>query len=70
MALTDLSPKNGLFIFLAKSHKHISESASAAGWEESSLDLKAGDAVVWRGDLAYLHSSGGGGKFETLVFGE
>ncbi|CZT07728.1 uncharacterized protein RCO7_11218 [Rhynchosporium graminicola] len=69
VALTDLSPANGLFIFLAKSHKHTSESASAVGWEESRIDLKAGDAVLWRGDLVYLHSSGGGGKFETLVFG-
>ncbi|CZT13546.1 uncharacterized protein RAG0_17038 [Rhynchosporium agropyri] len=69
VALTDLSPANGLFIFLAKSHKHTSESASAVGWEENHIDLKAGDAVLWRGDLVYLHSSGGGGKFETLVFG-
>ncbi|KAH8674389.1 hypothetical protein BGZ60DRAFT_429400 [Tricladium varicosporioides] len=68
IALTDLSPANGLFIFLAKSHKRTSESASVVDWEESRLDLKAGDAVVWRGDLAYLHPPGGGGKFETLVF--
>jgi hypothetical protein len=27
--------------------------------EESRLDLKTSDAVVWWGDLAYLHSSSG-----------
>jgi ectoine hydroxylase-related dioxygenase (phytanoyl-CoA dioxygenase family) len=68
VALTNLNPENGLFIFLAKSHKRTSENTSA-GWKESRLDLMAGDAVVWRGDMAYLHSFGGGGKFETLVFG-
>lgn len=70
VALTDLSPINGLFIFLAKSHKRTPENASAVSWEESRLDLKAGDVVVWRGDLAYLHSSRGGRKFKTLVFGD
>jgi ectoine hydroxylase-related dioxygenase (phytanoyl-CoA dioxygenase family) len=64
IALSDLSPTNGLFIFLAKSHKR-----ERVEWEENRLDLKAGDVVVWRGDLAYLHSAGGGGKFQTLVFG-
>jgi hypothetical protein len=27
------------------------------------LNLKAGDAVVWQGDLVYIHLSGGGGVF-------
>ncbi|KAF7877682.1 hypothetical protein EAF04_001353 [Stromatinia cepivora] len=68
VALTDLSPATGLFIFLAGSHKHTLEGNSNDEWKECYLDLKAGDAIIWRGDLSYLHSSGGGGKFQTLVF--
>jgi len=66
IALTDLSPSNGWFILLEGSHERTG-AASSANWKQISLSLKAGDAVAWRGSLAYLHSSGGGGMFETLV---
>lgn len=63
IALTDLSPDNGWFILLEGSH----ELTGATDWKQVSLSLKPGDAVAWRGTLRYLHSSGGGGMFETLV---
>jgi hypothetical protein len=41
IALIDLSPTNGLFIFLAKSHNY-----KRVEWDENCLDLKASDIVV------------------------
>lgn len=32
------------------------------------LRLNAGDVVIWRGDLSYLRSPGGGGVFKILVY--
>ncbi|KAL3483312.1 hypothetical protein BJX62DRAFT_82559 [Aspergillus germanicus] len=63
IALTDLSSSNGWYTFYEDSHSRTSPLSKLAA-----LDLKAGDAVVWRGDLVYIHSSGGGGVFLTLVF--
>lgn len=68
IALTDLNPKTGWFIFLEGSHRRASTTFSVAEWNQVGLDIKAGDAVVWRGDLSYLHSSGGGASFMTMVF--
>ncbi len=68
IALTDLNSESGWFVLLEGSHQQKPESTPASEWKEASLNLSAGDAVVWRGDLAYLHSPGGGGKFETLVY--
>ncbi|KAL9123960.1 MAG: hypothetical protein Q9217_006664 [Psora testacea] len=69
VALTDLNPKTGWFVLLKGSHRRESKKTiSIAQWEQVSLDVKAGDAIVWRGDLGYLHSSGGGGSFMTIVF--
>ena len=67
IALTELSPDNGWFILLEGSHEPAGAASSAASWKQISLSLKPGDAVAWRGSLRYLHSSGGGGMFETLV---
>jgi ectoine hydroxylase-related dioxygenase (phytanoyl-CoA dioxygenase family) len=63
IALTDLSSSNGWYTFYEDSHSRTSPLSKLVA-----LDLKAGDAVVWRGDLVYIHSSGGGGVFLTLVF--
>jgi ectoine hydroxylase-related dioxygenase (phytanoyl-CoA dioxygenase family) len=67
LALTQLSPKNGLFIFLAGSHRRTPGSSPTI-WRKFHANLSPGDALVWRGDLAYSHSPGGGGMFVTLVF--
>jgi hypothetical protein len=67
IALTDLNPDNGWFILLEGSYERTGAASSAASWKQISLSLKPGDAVAWRGSLAYLHSSGGGGMFETLM---
>jgi len=71
IALADLNPDNGWFILLEGSTEATGDVALdasvAPSWPQISLDLKAGDAVAWRGSLAYLHSSGGGGMFKTIV---
>jgi hypothetical protein len=69
-ALTDPCPENGWFIFMEGSHRRTSPSTweKMRTWKRVHLNMKAGDAVVWYGHLIYIHSSGGGGKFETLVY--
>ncbi|EAS29654.3 uncharacterized protein CIMG_08400 [Coccidioides immitis RS] len=64
IALTDLSPKNGWYTFYPGSRK----TQPLTSMEPVALDLKAGDAVIWRGDLVYFHTPGGGGMFLTLVY--
>ncbi|OJJ44502.1 hypothetical protein ASPZODRAFT_135312 [Penicilliopsis zonata CBS 506.65] len=63
IALTDLSPSNGWYTFYEDSHSRTRPLSTLVA-----PNLKAGDAMVWRGDLVYIHSSGGGGVFLTLVF--
>lgn len=68
VALTELNARTGWFVFLEGSHKSPPKFASKSEWRKMNLDLSIGDALVWQGDLAYLHSAGGGGKFMTLVY--
>jgi len=63
IALTDLGPSNGWFTFFEGSHRERTQLG-----RKVALDLKAGDAVVWRGGLVYHDTPGGGGMFETLVY--
>ncbi|KAJ5277646.1 hypothetical protein N7524_003799 [Penicillium chrysogenum] len=63
IAITRLSPSNGWFTFYEGSHQHRSRLG-----RKVALDLEAGDAVAWRGDLVYFHSPGGGGIFLVLSF--
>jgi hypothetical protein len=65
IALTDLSPDNGWYVFFEGSRANH---PVVDGYKTGVLSLKAGDAVVWRGDLVYFHSPGGGGMFETLAY--
>jgi len=67
IALTPLGSNNGWFEFLEGSHKRNSTDPITK-WKRAALTLEAGDAVVWRGDLVYLHSSGGGASFMTMIF--
>ncbi|EEH35725.1 hypothetical protein PAAG_00048 [Paracoccidioides lutzii Pb01] len=64
IALTDLGPNNGWFAFFEGSHKQKKSPLKGP----TTVNMKAGDAFVWRGELVYHHSSGGGGMFETLVY--
>ncbi|KAM5485863.1 hypothetical protein McanCB56680_001551 [Microsporum canis] len=64
IALTNLNSNNGWYTFYAGSRKNEPMTCS----HPVALDLRAGDAVIWRGDLIYFHSPGGGGAFETLVY--
>ncbi|OCK74616.1 hypothetical protein K432DRAFT_310376 [Lepidopterella palustris CBS 459.81] len=66
IALTDLNPGNGWYIFIERSYDR--SPASQTFWKDASITLKAGDAVVWRGDLLYRHPPGGEGTFVTLVY--
>lgn len=63
IAITRLSPSNRWFTFYEGSHQHRSRLG-----RKVALDLEAGDAVAWRGDLVYFHSPGGGGIFLVLSF--
>ncbi|KAF2806115.1 uncharacterized protein BDZ99DRAFT_104182 [Mytilinidion resinicola] len=65
IALTGLDSGNGWYILIEKSYDR---SPSQTSWNDASMKLKAGDAVVWRGDLLYRHPPGGGGTFMTLVY--
>ncbi|EQL29685.1 hypothetical protein BDFG_07738 [Blastomyces dermatitidis ATCC 26199] len=67
IALTNLNSKSGWYTFYEGS-RTSQAMTSLASWSTVSLDLKPGDAVIWRGDLLYLHSAGGGGVFQTLVY--
>lgn len=67
IALTTLNDETGWYTLLEGSHlqphgTHQSE------WKRTSLNLSAGDVIIWHGNLAYLQSHGGGGKFETLIY--
>ncbi|GBF61957.1 hypothetical protein TMEN_4478 [Trichophyton mentagrophytes] len=64
IALTNLNSSNGWYTFYAGSRKN----EPMISLNPVALDLRAGDAVIWRGDLVYFHSPGGGGTFETLVY--
>ena len=68
IALTKLNSATGWFDLLEGSHRSTSEHTSISDFKRASFDLSPGDAVIWRGDLSYMHTPGGGGKFETLVY--
>lgn len=61
--MTELGKHNGWFTFYEASHLRKPPLGKAV-----SLELNAGDAVAWSGKLIYSHTSGGGGKFITLVY--
>ncbi|KAE8363898.1 hypothetical protein BDV27DRAFT_129295 [Aspergillus caelatus] len=63
IAVTDLGSHNGWFNFHEGSHLRKPPLGKAI-----SLNLRAGDAVAWSGNLVYSHVSGGGGKFLTIVY--
>lgn len=63
IAVTDLGPDNGWFTFYEGSHRRQPPFTTKVA-----LNLRAGDAVAWSGRILYIHSSGGGGKFVTLVY--
>ncbi|KAE8371115.1 hypothetical protein BDV26DRAFT_303177 [Aspergillus bertholletiae] len=66
IALTPLSPANGWYTFYRGARAN--QSAPTSETPKDALNLDIGDAVVWRGDLIYIHSSGGGGMFQTIVY--
>lgn len=63
IAVTDLGQDNGWFTFYEGSHRRKPPLGQSV-----SLNLKAGDAVAWSGNIVYSHTPGGGGKFITLVY--
>lgn len=67
IALTGLNAETGWYTLLEGSHLQPHRTPSSE-WKRASLDLCAGDVIIWHGKLAYLQSHGGGGKFETLVY--
>lgn len=66
IALTPLSPTNGWYNFYEGSRAR--RPILAGNNSIATLSLDVGDAVVWRGDLIYFHSPGGGGMFQTIVY--
>ena len=63
IAVTDLGQENGWFTLYEGSHQRKPPIGNPVD-----LNLKAGDAVAWSGRIVYSHTSGGGGKFITLVY--
>lgn len=65
IALTPLSPDNGWYNFYegSRASKPLAHDNPIA-----TLNLDIGDAIVWRGDLIYFHSPGGGGMFQTIAY--
>lgn len=66
IALTPLSSTNGWYTFYEGSRAN--NPIPAGDRSTATVNLDVGDAVVWRGDLIYFHSSGGGGIFQTIVY--
>jgi hypothetical protein len=64
IAVTKLNAEDGWFTFLKGSHR----GTPFTDWVRVDLQMNAGDAVVWSGDLRYINSSEGGGKFVTLTY--
>jgi hypothetical protein len=76
IALTHLSPSNGWFVLYegSRNQEQKPNKPTTIETEEQpplkpvELQLSAGDAVAWRGDLIYIFPPGGGGMFETLTY--
>ncbi len=68
IALTKLDSTSGWFELLEGSHQKSPEHKSVDDLKRADFVLEPGDAVIWRGDLSYYRTSGGGGKFEILVY--
>jgi len=71
IALNHLNSAVGLYTFFYGSHgplhpRHTPVSSWYAG--NGDLNLSPGDAIIYRGDISYLLSPGGGGMFEILVY--
>jgi ectoine hydroxylase-related dioxygenase (phytanoyl-CoA dioxygenase family) len=64
IALTDLNPENGWFTFLEGSHR--TDPSVCAKVE---FRIKAGDAIVWSGDVRFMTNPlGGGGYHLTFAY--
>lgn len=64
VALTALEFRNGLFTFLGGSHANKNPRYTPMEqWNHVQNALDPGDALIWRGDLNYLLSPYGGGKY-------
>lgn len=63
IALNRLCPPSGFYHILRGSHlrKHPANTP-VASWSTVDIILEEGDAIIWRGDVSYFLSSGGGGK--------
>jgi ectoine hydroxylase-related dioxygenase (phytanoyl-CoA dioxygenase family) len=68
IALTKLDYTSGLFKLLEGSHQQTPEHPSVEKLKKADFILEPGDAVIWRGDLSYYHTSGAEGKFKILVY--
>ena len=63
IALNRLCWQSGFYNILKGSHlgRHPSRTP-VNSWSSADINLEEGDAIIWRGDLAYFLSPGGGGK--------
>lgn len=71
VALEHMSPKTGLYTFLYGSHGPLHPRftpVSAWNTGNAEINLSAGDAIIYRGDISYMLSRNGGGMFEILVY--
>lgn len=69
IALTKLSPETGFYNILRGSHRTKHPSLTRVNdWSHTPITLEEGDAIIWRGDVSYLLSPNGGGRWQCLSF--
>lgn len=66
VALSALSPNNGMLIFCRPPEEE--HSVMHSGWQEEEITLEAGDAVIWRGECLAKRGNGDGGVILLILY--
>ena len=68
VALSKCNSDTGMYSLLSKSHHTKNPRVTPVSeWERVYVSLDPGDALVWRGDVSYMLSARGGGKWVSYV---
>ena len=70
IALSTCNRATGMYSLLKKSHHDKNPRITPVSeWEQEDIALNPGDALIWRGDVSYMMSAGGGGKWVCSLAG-